>query len=435
MRQYHLGAIALLCALSVVVLGDPALDAAHARPEEPPAPLVRKAPAARGEGLSAEAGGDRPGGAAREVALGAALPTVADDLAQIRAVEGALVQMLDRVSRSTVTVLTRQRIGVTASDAEGAKVIAGAGSGVIIRQDGVWILTNAHVVQGQGQYEITTNSGRRIPVAVHAKDTAIDLALLKPLETLSDVDAIEIATVGTSELREGQWVVATGNPFLLAENGASAASLGVYSGARVGRRGSVDYLLQHDAEINPGSSGGPLWDLRGRLLGINGAIVTRSMRQGGGPSHTGASITIPHAHVRRFLDAAIGGRATTSQPTLRQPAVVQPAPAPEASRPPRGVPILQLAGLQRLGILGVTSLSDQGRYNGVLVTRVEPGTPAGRFLQPGDRIVGLSYQGAALRALRVGTLETSLAGLPGHAYVTLRYLRGGLRHSWTGSLR
>ncbi len=94
-----------------------------------------------------------------------------------------------------------------------------------------------------------------------------------------------------------------------------------------------------------------------------------------------------------------------------------------------------MAGFDRLGIQGVTSLSDRGSYNGVLVTRVRSGTPAGRFLQPGDRIVGLSHQRAPLRSLRVGTLEDSLGGLPVRAYVTVRYLRNGLRHSWTGSLR
>ena len=425
MRRILHGASALLSASLLIVLGGAssgewALGVAHAEPDDPPAPIVREGPAPASPALAEAV----PTGT-----LGAGLPSAADDLAKVRAVEGALVQMLDRVSRSTVTVVTRQRVGVTSVDAEGAKVIAGAGSGVIIRQAGVWILTNAHVVQGSGQFDITTNAGRRIPVSVHAKDTGVDLALLQPLEPLSDADAVPIATAGTSDVREGQWVVATGNPFLLAENGASAASLGVYSGARVGRKGSRDYLLQHDAEINPGSSGGPLWDLSGRLLGINGAIVTRSMRQGGGPSHTGASITIPHAHVRRFLDSAIHG-IVVPEPSSPAPVIVQADPAPAAP-----APIVQTYGFARLGIQGVTSLSGAGTYNGVLITRVDPGTPAARFLQPGDRIVGLSHQSTPLRSLRVGTLEGSLAGLPTMAYVTIRYIRGGLRHSWTGSLR
>ena len=152
----------------------------------------------------------------------------------------------------------------------------GEGSGVVIRSDG-YILTNAHVIEGASEIEITTaNDDRALDATVVGSDPEHDLAILKVAD--DDLSAI---TIGRSdELELGDSVVALGYPLGL----GSTATRGIVSGLdrtiQVGD-GPFDAteltgLLQTDAAINPGNSGGALIDAEGRLIGINTAAASAS---------------------------------------------------------------------------------------------------------------------------------------------------------------
>ena len=165
------------------------------------------------------------------------------------------------------------------------KILQGArsslGSGVIVDGRG-YVLTAFHVVRGPEQIEVKLQDGRIFEARLAAEDPALDLAVLRV-----DGRDLPAAELGDSDrLRVGQWVLAIGNPFGL----ESTVTAGVVSavhregpGAR--RRGD---FIQTDAAINPGNSGGPLVDLRGRVVGINSAIYTKS----GGYEGIGFSIPI-----------------------------------------------------------------------------------------------------------------------------------------------
>jgi serine protease Do len=141
------------------------------------------------------------------------------------------------------------------------------GSGVIINADGT-IMTNAHVVKGATEIIAKLPDGRTFKAAGFAADEEVDLAVVKiegkdlPVAALGDSDALEV----------GQWVVAIGNPFGLEHT----VTAGVVSAIRRNGGAGQEDFIQTDAAINPGNSGGPLVDLRGRVIGINTSIYSKS---------------------------------------------------------------------------------------------------------------------------------------------------------------
>ena len=156
------------------------------------------------------------------------------------------------------------------------------GSGVLVDADGT-ILTNAHVVRDAAEILVKLPDGRTFKAVHFAADPDDDLALVKiegkdlPVAPLGDSDALEV----------GQWVLAIGNPFGL-EN---TVTTGMVSALRRGQ--SQENFIQTDAAINPGNSGGPLVDLRGRVVGINTMIYSKS----GGYQGIGFALPINHAKV------------------------------------------------------------------------------------------------------------------------------------------
>jgi serine protease Do len=141
------------------------------------------------------------------------------------------------------------------------------GSGFLISSDG-YILTNYHVVARADEINVKLSDGREFKAIVKGSDEKLDLALIKieskavlPAVRLGDSDAIEI----------GEWVLAIGNPFGLAET----VTAGIVSAkGRVIGSGPYDDFIQTDASINPGNSGGPLFNARGEVIGINSAIIS-----------------------------------------------------------------------------------------------------------------------------------------------------------------
>jgi len=141
------------------------------------------------------------------------------------------------------------------------------GSGVIIRADGT-ILTNAHVVKGASEILAKLPDGRTFKATSFGVDEEVDLAVVK-----IDGKDLPVATLGDSDnLDVGQWVLAIGNPFGLEHT----VTAGVISAVRKGAGANKEDFIQTDAAINPGNSGGPLIDLKGRVIGINTSIYSKS---------------------------------------------------------------------------------------------------------------------------------------------------------------
>ncbi|MGH7004542.1 MAG: Do family serine endopeptidase, partial [Alphaproteobacteria bacterium] len=141
------------------------------------------------------------------------------------------------------------------------------GSGFIIDPAG-YIVTNNHVIDDADKIMVTLTDGRKFPAKLVGRDTKTDLALLK-IEGDGKLPAVDLATAG--EGRVGDWVMAVGNPFGL----GGTVTVGIISARnRDLRSGPYDDYLQVDASINHGNSGGPLFDMNGKVVGINTAIYS-----------------------------------------------------------------------------------------------------------------------------------------------------------------
>ena len=165
-----------------------------------------------------------------------------------------------------------------------------AGSGVIFDAKNGYIVTNAHVVDNATEITVTLQDGRDLTATVVGSDVPSDVAVLKvPSETL-----IQVALGDSTKLEVGDFVVAIGNPFGLQHTVTS----GIVSG--LGRSGinpdGYEDFIQTDASINPGNSGGALVNLKGELVGINSAILSRS----GG--NIGIGFAIPVNMARSIMD-------------------------------------------------------------------------------------------------------------------------------------
>ncbi|MCW5829176.1 MAG: trypsin-like peptidase domain-containing protein [Deltaproteobacteria bacterium] len=198
----------------------------------------------------------------------------------------------------------------------------GSGSGVIFTPDG-YILTNHHVVEGAGKIRAVMNDGSAHDVQKIGADPHSDLAVLKlygwkfPHAELGD----------SNELRVGQAVVAVGNPygFECTVTAGVVSALGRTLRARSGR--PIENVIQTDAALNPGNSGGPLVDTRGRVVGINTAIIW--LAQGlcfAIPSDTArrtAATLLSKGHIRRGWLGLGGSRVRLAEPERRRLQVAQ----------------------------------------------------------------------------------------------------------------
>lgn len=207
------------------------------------------------------------------------------DASLLDAYSQAIVQVVETVSPAVLSLTSTQPRG-------------GAGSGFLVTPDG-FAVTNSHVVDGQSELRALTADGDRLRARVIGDDPATDLAILRVAAT-----DLPYTQLGNSEaLRVGQLVIAMGSPLGL-ESTVSSGIVSALGRSLRGRDGRlIDKVIQHTAPINPGNSGGPLVDSRGRVVGVNTAMI--AMAQGLGlavPASTAEWVLreiLTHGRVRR----------------------------------------------------------------------------------------------------------------------------------------
>ncbi len=330
-------------------------------------------------------------------------------LAQARlpvAVDGqalpSLAPILEQVTPAVVNISTRSVQYVRSRNADfynwfyglpsapRERVTQSLGSGVIVDAENGYILTNHHVVDGADDISVSLADGRVFQATLIGSDDGTDVAVIQ----IDAPDLVALPLADSDRLRVGDFVVAVGNPFGLGQTVTSGivSALGRTSVTGLGYQN----FIQTDASINPGNSGGALIDLNGALVGINTAIFSPS----GG--NVGIGFAIPSSMAQRIMQQ-----------------------------------LLQF-GVVRRGSLGlsVQDLTDElarafsvGPRGGVVVTAVEPGSPAARAgLQAGDILLGID--GVAVRESKAFENREGLLEL--NKKFDIEYLRAEQTHVVSG---
>ena len=199
-----------------------------------------------------------------------------DEAETLDAYSRAVIAVVDKVGPAVVSIAhgaaskanSSQKRARNGPRGENDRV-GGQGSGVVLAPDG-YILTNSHVVDGARDLEVSLSDGRVLPARIVGDDPATDLALIR-----IGASALHHVPLGDSTtLRPGQLVIAIGNPlgFQSTVSSGVVSALGRSLRGRDGRL--IENVIQHTSPLNPGNSGGPLVDTRGRLVGINTAMIS-----------------------------------------------------------------------------------------------------------------------------------------------------------------
>ena len=215
----------------------------------------------------------------------------------------SLAPMLQDVLPAVVNISTRSKVRVTTNPLmqdpffrrffnipQQSRPSSSLGSGVIVDAANGYVITNHHVIDKADEIIVTTKDGHKLDARLVGSDTASDVAIIQV-----DGDHLAEIVLGVSEeLRVGDFVVAIGSPFGLSHT-VTSGIVSALGRSGLGIEGYEDFI-QTDASINPGNSGGALVNLRGELIGINTAILSR----GGGS--VGIGLSIPVDMVKSLMD-------------------------------------------------------------------------------------------------------------------------------------
>ncbi len=254
------------------------------------------------------------------------------------------------------------------------------GSGVILSKNG-YIVTNYHVVSGATKIIVKTIDGKKYKAKLIGSDPKTDLAVIK----IDAKNLHPITIADSSKLEVGDLVLAIGNPFGLKES-VTAGIVSALNRNSIGLN-SYENFIQTDAAINPGNSGGALVDMKGRLVGINSAIISRS----GG--NNGIGFAIP-SNMMKFVVTSLITKGKVVRGYL-------------------GVMISNIDS-SKAKLYGID--------HGVLINQVQPHSAASEAgLKPGDIIVAVDGE----KVKNAGELRNKIAFKGAGAEVTLKVYRNG----------
>jgi len=274
----------------------------------------------------------------------------------------------------------------------GSQEVASAGSGVIVDATRGYILTNHHVVENADEIQVSLIDGEILDAEIVGSDSATDIAVLK----VEGDDLVEMPIGDSEVVRVGDFVLAIGNPFGLGHT-VTSGIVSALGRTGISRNGYEDFI-QTDASINPGNSGGALVNMRGELVGINSAIISRS----GG--NVGIGFAVPTQIASSIMSQIL-----------------------DYGEVRRGLLGVSISGIDA----EVAEALNASVSSGALITEVVPGSAAEESgLQVDDIIVGVNDE----KITNASELRNTIGLMGSGESVDIEYIRDGKTRKTTAVL-